>query len=235
MPEYQDGGIHSKRHIQDVVLFSYMIANKENKLDDECKMLLLEAAKYHDSGRNEEFHNGRKADGKDEHAIYSTAVAKRYLREQGIEESKIAMINVAILYHEHNEKNINEFDEKEFQKMCLRFGVKEEDIKNTRLMCKYLKDADALDRTRFQGKASLDSRYLRTGTAKSLIGEARRINERYRELDRRNEKKSVIHIIDEDELKENNNRVSEKERREATDVLNEIIKNKEEKEFSDNG
>ena len=145
------------------------------------------------------------------------------------------MVNVAILYHEHNEKNINEFDEKEFQKMCLLFGVKEEDIKNTRLMCKYLKDADALDRTRFQGRASLNPRYLRTDTAKSLIGEARRINERYRELDKQNEKRSVIHIIDEDELKENNDRVSEKERREATEVLNEIIKNKEEKEFSDNG
>lgn len=235
MPEYRDEGIHSKRHIQNVVLFTYMIANKENKLDDECKYLLLEAAKYHDSGRNEEFHNGRRVDGKEEHAKYSTRVAERSLREQGLEKSKIAMVNVAILYHEHNEKNINEFDEKEFQKMCLLFGVKEEDIKNTRLMCKYLKDADALDRTRFQGRASLNPRYLRTDTAKSLIGEARRINERYRELDKQNEKKSVIHIIDEDELKENNDRVSEKERREATEVLNEIIKNKEEKEFSDNG
>ena len=85
MPEYQEEGIHSKRHIQDVVLFSYMIANKENKLDNECKMLLLLAAKYHDSGRNEEFHNGTRVDGKEEHAIYSVTVAARYLREQGID------------------------------------------------------------------------------------------------------------------------------------------------------
>lgn len=229
MEEYPNEGIHSKRHIQDVVLFAYMIANKENKLDNECKSLLLQAAKYHDSGRNEEFHNGRRVDGKDEHAIYSTSIARRYLRKQGIEESKIAMINVSILYHEHNEKNINEFDEKEFQKMCLRFGVKEEDIDNTRLMCKYLKDADALDRTRFQGKALLNPRYLRTDTAKSLIGEAKRINERYRELDSKNERKSVIHIIDEDELEENNKRVSEKQRRAATEILDEIMKCKVEK------
>ena len=235
MPEYQEEGIHAKRHIQDVVLFSYMIANKEKKLDEDGINLLLEAAKYHDSGRNEEFHNGRRADGKDDHAMYSTIVAERELRKQGMEESKIAMINVAILYHEHNEKNINEFDEKEFQKMCLKFGVREEDIKNTRLMCMYLKDADALDRTRFQGNATLNKRYLRTDTAKSLIGKARRINERYRELDTQNERKSAIHIIDEDELKENNNRVSEKERRQATEVLNGIIKNKEEMECSDNG
>ena len=124
---------------------------------------------------------------------------------------------------------------KNFQRMCLRFGVRDEDIENTRLMCKYLKDADALDRARFKGKASLNPIYLRTDTAKSLIEEARRINERYRKLDEQNEEKSVIHIIDEDELKENNNRVSEKERREATEILNGIIKNKEEKEFSDNG
>lgn len=235
MPEYQEEGNHSKRHIQDVLLFSYMIANREKKLDNECISLLLEAAKYHDSGRNEEFHGGRRADGKDDHAMYSTIVAERYLRKQGMEKSKIAMVNVVILYHEHNEKSINEFDEKEFQKMCLRFGVREEDIENTRFMCKYLKDADALDRTRFQGKASLNIRYLRTDTAKSLIGEARRINERYMELDTQNEKKSLIHIIDEDELKENNNIVSEKERRKAVEVLNEIIKNKEEMEYSDNG
>ncbi len=232
MLEYPNEGIHSKRHIQDVVLFSYMIANKEDKIDDETKSLLLQAAKYHDSGRNEEFHNGRRADGKDEHAIYSTGVAKKYLREQGVEYSKIAMVNTAILYHEHNEENINEFDEKEFQKICLRFGVKEEDIENTRLMCQYLKDADALDRARFKGKASLNPIYLRTNTAKSLIEEARRINERYRELDEQNEKKSVIHIIDEDELRENNNRVSEKERREATEILAEVMKDRSEKEFS---
>lgn len=232
MLEYPNEGIHSKRHIQDVVLFSYMIANKEDKIDDETKSLLLQAAKYHDSGRNEEFHNGRRAAGKDEHAIYSTGVAKKYLREQGVEYSKIAMVNTAILYHEHNEENINEFDEKEFQKICLRFGVKEEDIENTRLMCQYLKDADALDRARFKGKASLNPIYLRTNTAKSLIEEARRINERYRELDEQNEKKSVIHIIDEDELRENNNRVSEKERREATEILAEVMKDRSEKEFS---
>ena len=101
-------------------------------------------------------------------------------------------------------------------------------------MCKYLKDADALDRIRFQGKASLNPRYLRTDTAKSLIGEAKRINERYKELDRENEIKSVIHIIDEDELKENNDQVSEKERREATKILDEVMKNKSEKELSDN-
>lgn len=234
MQEYPNEGIHSKRHIQDVVLFSYMIANRENKLDDECKKLLLEAAKYHDSGRAEDFHNGRRADANDEHARYSTMVARKYLRSQGIEESKIAMINVAILYHEHKEKNKNEFDEKEFRKMCSYYGVKEEEINNTRLMCKYLKDADALDRTRFRGKATLNPRYLRTNTARELIGFARKINERYIELDRQNETKSVVHIIDEDELKENNEKVSGKERREATDVINEIVKNKEKEEKSIN-
>lgn len=89
----------------------------------------------------------------------------------------------------------------------------------------------ALDRARFKGRASLNPRYLRTDTAKSLIGEARRINERYMELDAQNEKKSVIHIIEEDELKENNNNVSEKEREEATQIINEIMQNKAEKEI----
>lgn len=55
-----------------------------------------------------------------------------------MEQSKIAMVQVAILYHEHIEKNINEFDELQFQKMCLRFGVDEKELKATRLMCKTL-------------------------------------------------------------------------------------------------
>jgi len=63
--------IEFRKQCLDVVLFSYMIANREGKLDDETKGLLLQAAKYHDSGRDKEFHNGRRADGKDEHAIYS--------------------------------------------------------------------------------------------------------------------------------------------------------------------
>lgn len=235
MDEYPESGIHSKKHIQDVVLFSYMIAKNENKLDEENIMLLLQAAKYHDSGRNEKFHNGRRVDGKEEHAEYSTKVAQRCLREQGMEPSKIAMVQVAILYHEHLEKNINEFDELQFQKMCLEFGVEEKDFETTRLMCKYLKDADALDRTRFQGNATLQPRYLRTGTAKGLIGEARKINDRYRQMEKQGEHKSIIHIIDEEEIQENNNMVSGQSRSEATEIISGIMMNKSEQEVSDNG
>lgn len=45
-----------------------------------------------------------------------------------METTKIAMVQVAILYHEHNEKNMNEFDEDAFQKMCLQFGVSKENF-----------------------------------------------------------------------------------------------------------
>ena len=235
MQEYPDRGIHSKRHIENVALFSYMIANKEGKLNEECKRLLLETAKYHDSGRSSLYHNGRRVDGKEEHARCSTYVAKEYMKKQGIEPNKIAMVQVAILYHEHKEKEKNQFDEKEFLRMCEAFGVTEEDMENTRLMCQYLKDADALDRTRFNNEAGLNPRFLRTDTAKSLIGEAKRIDEKYKELDSKGERKSVIHIIDEEELEENNDKVSEEERRKAAQILNEVIKNISETEVSDNG
>lgn len=223
MEEYPNVGIHSKRHIQDVVLFSYMIANNEGKLDEESIGLLLKAAKYHDSGRSREFHDGRREDGEEQHALYSTIVAERDLRKQGMEARKIAMVNTAILYHEHAENNINEFDEKEFYKMCVRFGVEDKDLDITRLMCKYLKDADALDRVRLQGEATLKSRYLRTDTARALIGEARRINERSRKLVNGEEFKSVFESIDEDELKMNSEMISGKEREEASDVIYEML------------
>lgn len=234
MPEYPIKGIHSKRHAQNVTLFSYMIANKEGILDDKSKKLLLQAAKYHDSGRYENYHGGKRADGKDEHAKYSTIVAENNLKKQGFSSSEIAIIKTVILYHEQPEKKINEFDEAEFMNMCLKFGVQEQDIEKTKIMCKYLKDADALDRTRFQGRGTLQAKYLRTNTAKALIGEAKRINNKYRELEKTEEDLSIIHIIDEYELEENNNRVSESERREATQVIDEIMK-KSELEVDTNG
>lgn len=223
MEEYPNKGIHSKRHIQDVVLFSYMIANNEGKLDEESIGLLLKAAKYHDLGRSREFHDGRREDGKEQHAFYSTIVAERDLRKQGMELRKIAMVNTAILYHEHNETNRNDFDEKEFRKMCTRFGVEDKDIEITRLMCKYLKDADALDRVRFQGEAALKPRYLRTNTARALIGEARRINERYRESDNGEKQQSLLRIIDDDDLRTNSEMISGKEREEATKIIYEML------------
>lgn len=190
---------HGRRHINNVVLFSYLIAENEGKLKKDMK-LLLQAAKFHDVGRDGNWNgqgDGHRHD-KDEipHAHPSANAAEYYLRKEVDQsgqrkytDSQIAMIKVAIEYHEVNEKNKRNFNKEIFNQLCKKEGVRQEDIENTKLMCIYLKDADALDRTRFlykekdkgikEQKDNLDLRYLRTNTAIALRDYAREINDEY--------------------------------------------------------
>lgn len=187
---------HGRKHINNVVLFSYLIAQNEDSLGNDLE-LLLQAAKYHDVGRDGNW-NGQGAGKRHDkdiipHAHPSADAAEFYLSKElnkdgnrKYTKSQIAMVKVAIEYHEVFEKNKNIFNEEKFEKLCKKENVKEEDIENTRLMCIYLKDADAVDRTRFlyeekgksrkEQKDNLDLRYLRTNTAISLRDYAREIS-----------------------------------------------------------
>ena len=160
MEEYKDLFLHSNHHIKNVVEFAYIIGKAENTLGDDLE-LLIQAAKYHDSGREKsEWLSDNHADPSAEHASIELLKTGNYSPEQ------IAMIKVAIRYHEHGELFKNEFDEKYFKDVAIEEGVPIEKLENTRLMCIYLKDADALDRVRL-GNLNVD--YLRTSVAKSDI------------------------------------------------------------------
>lgn len=160
MEEYKDLFLHSNHHIQNVVEFAYIIGKSENTLGDDLE-LLIQAAKYHDSGREKsEWLSDNHADPSAEHAGIELLKTGKYTSEQ------IAMIKVVIRYHEHGELFKNEFDEKYFKDIAREEGVPIEKLENTRLMCIYLKDADALDRVRL---GNLDVDYLRTSVAKSDI------------------------------------------------------------------
>lgn len=159
MKEHQGLFLHSNHHIANVVEFAYIIGKVDGKLDDKDFDLLIQAAKYHDSGREaSEWLSDNHSNPSSEHAGEQLAKTNNYTPEQ------IAMIKVAIRYHEHNEKNKNEFDEEYFKKTAEMDGVPEEKYETARLMCQYLKDADALDRVRL---GNLDKGYLRTNVAKS--------------------------------------------------------------------
>ena len=43
---------HGRKHINNVVLYSYLIAQNEQILEDRSLDLLIQAAKYHDVGRD---------------------------------------------------------------------------------------------------------------------------------------------------------------------------------------
>lgn len=191
---------HGRRHINNVVLFSYLIAKNEGGFDENMN-LLLQAAKFHDVGRDGNWNglgDGKRHD-KDEvpHAYPSALAAEFYLKnEKNVDGSRkytdnqIAMIKVAIEYHEVNERNKNEFDVEQFKKLCENENVKAGDLEATKKMCIYLKDADALDRTRFlyeekgnrnykSFKDNLDVRYLRTNAALALRDFSREINDKH--------------------------------------------------------
>lgn len=187
---------HGRKHINNVVLFSYLIEQNEKSLGSDID-LLLQAAKYHDVGRDGNW-NGQgpgKRHDKDAipHAHPSADAAEFYLSKvldkdgnRKYTDSQIAMVKVAIEYHEVPEKNRNNFNNEVFEKLCRKEKVSKEDLEHTKLMCIYLKDADAVDRTRFlyeekgkpieEQKDNLDLRFLRTNTAIALRDFAREIS-----------------------------------------------------------
>lgn len=159
MEEHQDLFLHSNHHIANVVEFAYIIGKVDGRLNDESFDLLIQAAKYHDSGRGaSEWLPDNHADPSAEYAGEQLIKTGSYTPEQ------IAMVKVAIRYHEHNEKNKNEFDEEYFKEIAEQEGVPEEKYRTTQIICQYLKDADALDRVRL---GNLDKEYLRTDAARS--------------------------------------------------------------------
>lgn len=161
-------GAHSTRHIEDVILFSAIIGKCE-KLSDHDLDLLLEAAKYHDCGRTTDRHS--------KHAEVGAIKARKLLKDKYSEED-INLIANAINYHEIPD------DEEVFKKMCQLNGI---DINNKELYIKAkqiaycLKDADAIDRTRFvsSSRAFLREDMLRYTISKSLIKVGEQINESY--------------------------------------------------------
>lgn len=189
---------HGRRHINNVALFSFLIAQKEGKIGDNMD-LVLQAAKYHDVGRDGVWNGlgaGKRHDGDLVPHAYPGALASEFYMKKELNpdgsrkytDAQIAMVKVAIAYHEVNEKNRNQFDTDTFNLLCQREKVRPEDFETTKLMCIYLKDADALDRTRFlyedenvmfykQYSDNLDMRYLRTDTAIALRDFSRSIND----------------------------------------------------------
>lgn len=175
LPYYNGNKAHSIEHIERVTLFSGILAEMEC-IDEESRTSLLAAAAFHDSGRA-----GR--DGNAEHAEASAIQVKKYLEENpdnpfGITRANIGIIQTAIHYHEHAEKNIGHIDEEMVEKLAKGYNVKEKDFQRTKKICELLKDADALDRCRFANRATLNPEFLRSKAARTtgMINFARNVN-----------------------------------------------------------
>lgn len=175
LPYYNGNKAHSIEHIERVTLFSGILAEMEC-IDEKSRTSLLAAAAFHDSGRA-----GR--DGNTEHAEASAIQVKKYLEENpdnpfGITRTNIGIIQTAIHYHEHAERNIGHIDEEMVEKLAKGYNVKEKDFQRTKKICELLKDADALDRCRFANRATLNPDFLRSKSARTtgMINFARNVN-----------------------------------------------------------
>ena len=141
---------HGADHVEKV-LFNAMYIGQQEGLNNEEMKVLIEAAKYHDTGR---------ASAGVEHGIQGAKASGKYLIN-GHSEDEVAMIQAAIHYHAipDNEMALGALFE--------IYNVKEEYRESVSKIAAILKDADALDRSRFPG--NLDASFLRTKTAQSYV------------------------------------------------------------------
>lgn len=166
---------HNIYHIQRVMLFSQIIAQNEGISKKNFTLLLLAAA-LHDSGRTR--------DRKDfEHGKNSAEIAKEYIQNNinSISEEDVKIIQIAIEYHTTQEKGKGRINITELKELCQKYNVSMANLERIEIISSILKDADALDRTRFDTQNTLNTDSLRTNTARNkfLIDFAKKVNQEF--------------------------------------------------------
>lgn len=159
--------VHGQRHIKNVLLYATLIGQSVVKDKHDLELIML-SAKYHDIGR--------KTDAYEEHAESSAQIAVEKLKDKCSAED-LSIISTIIQFHEipRNSSNVDAI----FSDMARKNGIPEDQISKVRQMAEVLKDADALDRTRFINKARLNPEFLQYGTSRQLIRFASSLQETY--------------------------------------------------------
>lgn len=157
---------HGLRHIDNVTMFTYYIADKEGYSNEGIR-ILLEAARFHDIGRTNSWQEGgHGSDG-----------AKKYVEEFGKEIPVYEQQIIKFLISSHDLA-----DPKQIPELAKRIFayLDEQQIEIICDMANILRDADALDRTRFPiySPEYLNSKLLTHDSSKELIQVAQTINHR---------------------------------------------------------
>lgn len=119
------------------------------ELDTHLISILFDACIYHDIGRIDDSKD-------DEHGKRSADMIEKVL-DYNSEDMKLIQ---AMLESHSNDDN-------KMQDIIKKYGVN--DLENTLLLCKLLKDVDALDRFRLRKEDALDPKFLRLDVSKTLI------------------------------------------------------------------
>ena len=139
--------IHGKNHIERVIFYSVLLAYAY-KLDDDDTYVLINAASLHDTQRQN--------DGWDtEHGQRAAEKSIPYAHD--LKESDLDILRAVIAAHSREDEIMDE---------TIREFVKESDFDRAKVLSKYFKDADGLDRVRIN---HLDPAYLRNEFSKRLV------------------------------------------------------------------
>ena len=163
--------VHGPRHIKNVLLYSTLIG--QSVVEDKHSLeLLMIAAKYHDIGR--------KTDAYESHAGPSAEIALEKLRDK-YSPHDLAIIKTIIEFHEvsRTDRNIDET----FANIAKNNDIDDSQLEQIRCLAEVLKDADALDRTRFINNARLNPELLHFDMSKRLIKLAASVQETYAIID----------------------------------------------------
>lgn len=175
--------IHGIYHSEKVLFFSYMLAKLEN-LDDVDKQIIIDAAIYHDMGRqndNEEVFHG-----------YASAIRVEKVAKHPIYKDKNNLRMLKAIIEGHSMPEDRKYSS------CFYYELEDEitpDIKDRYdKLYDILKDADALDRLRFHSRSSatLDERFLRLEASKKMINCSKEINALYYKIIKFNQSDVVI-------------------------------------------
>ena len=168
---YKSDG-HGINHNIRVCFFAYIISTNE-KISKREFELIMEACKYHDIGRindyEDEQHGKRSAD-------------KLIFLHDKYTEEELNYIKTIVTSHSRNDKD--------FDKIATKNKVK--DINKCKKLHEILKDSDGLDRVRLH-YPYVNIKYLRTDTARSMIPFAHELYSNYdKRITIKNIKKLVI-------------------------------------------
>ena len=115
-------------------------------------------------------------ESREEHALPSALIAEERLKDK-ISNEDISVIKTIIEFHEvpRDHPSIEEI----FRKIAMKNNIQEDKLPRVRKMAEILKDADALDRTRFINTARLNPNYLKFDYSKQLVRLSSSIQETY--------------------------------------------------------
>lgn len=159
---------HGIFHSQKVMLFAYLIGKHQN-LNYEDMKILLDAAIYHDMGRDSDF----------EETTHGYSSTLRYARLFANDEFYNDPLNFELLKAITDGHSV---DDAKKVKIFNDYDIDQQYYDRYSTLYNILKDADALDRARFpkSAKASIKEEFLRLEFSKTLIDFAFVLNGIYR-------------------------------------------------------